>query len=338
MNTHATAVSASAGSWPLQATQVATALTTVVWARIRELGVIAVTGADATAFLQGQLTNDVARLGQDRVTLNGYCTAKGRLLATFRVWRDEQAIYLQLPSELLPGLHKRLSMFVLRAKATLVDDSSSWSTLAVFGHGAEARLREAFGVAPTSAGTCAVAGACRLMRLAGAPQVEERFLVIVPTAELAGVERKLEGLPEVPSGAFWWSEIDAAIPTVFAATQEKFVPQMINFEVVGGVNFKKGCYPGQEVVARSQYLGKLRRRMQRALVAGEAQAGADVFISGAEQPVGTVVMAASAPQGGTDLLFECPVERIDGTLHLESTAGPVLKLRGLPYEIFDVTA
>ena len=338
MNTQAIAVSASTGSWSLEAAQVAAALTTVVWARIRELGVIAVTGADAAAFLQGQLTNDVAKLGQDRVTLNGYCTAKGRLLATFRVWRDEQAIYLQLPGELLPGLHKRLSMFVLRAKAKLADDSSSWSTLAVFGRGAEARLREAFGVAPARAGACAVAGACRLMRLTGAPQIEERFLVIVPAAQLADVEHRLAGLPEVPSGAFWWSEIDAAIPTVFAATQEKFVPQMINFEVIGGVNFKKGCYPGQEVVARSQYLGKLRRRMQRAQAASEAQAGADVFLNGAEQPVGTVIMAATAPQGGTDLLFECPVERIDGTLHIESAVGPTLQLRGLPYEIIDVTA
>jgi folate-binding protein YgfZ len=141
---------------------------------------------------------------------------------------------------------------------------------------------------------------------------------------------------------WWWSEIMAALPTVFAATQEKFVPQMINFEVLGGVNFRKGCYPGQEVVARSQYLGKLKRRMQRAHVAASAAAvaaAADVFHADAEQPVGTVVLAAPAPRGGTDLLFEAPIDRLQsGTLHLEGRAGPALALRGLPYDLFDPTA
>jgi folate-binding protein YgfZ len=125
---------------------------------------------------------------------------------------------------------------------------------------------------------------------------------------------------------------------VFAATQEKFVPQMINFEVLGGVNFRKGCYPGQEIVARSQYLGKLRRRMHVAHAdAADVQPGADIYSSDG-QAVGTVVMAAAA-DGGTDLLFEVPVERLgSGSLHLVSGSGPKLDVRPLPYELFDPTA
>jgi hypothetical protein len=150
---------------------------------------------------------------------------------------------------------------------------------------------------------------------------------------------RLQGARRVASGVWWWTQIDAAIPDVFAATQEKFVPQMINLEVLGGVNFKKGCYPGQEVVARSQYLGKLRRRMSIAHVDGTASAGADVFVDGEAQPVGTIVMSASAPGGGVDLLFECPVERL-GATSLRATApdGPPLATRSLPYELFDPTA
>ncbi len=118
------------------------------------------------------------------------------------------------------------------------------------------------------------------------------------------------------------------------------MPQMINFEVLGGVNFRKGCYPGQEIVARSQYLGKLKRRMQRAHVELDAvQAAADVYRSAEEQPIGTVVMAAPSPRGGTELLFEVPVDRLqEGTIHLVSSTGPALALRGLPYELFDPTA
>jgi folate-binding protein YgfZ len=145
-------------------------------------------------------------------------------------------------------------------------------------------------------------------------------------------------LPQVANGVFWWSEIDAAIPTVFAATQEKFVPQMINFELVGGVSFSKGCYPGQEVVARSQYRGKLKRRMQRGHSAAATSAGADVFAAGEAEAIGNVVMAASDPEGGCDLLFECTLEKAEAPLRLHSPDGPPIELRTLPYDIVDVTA
>jgi folate-binding protein YgfZ len=141
----------------------------------------------------------------------------------------------------------------------------------------------------------------------------------------------------VTSDRWWLSEIEAAVPTVFAATQEKFVPQMINFEVLGGVDFKKGCYPGQEIVARSQYLGKLKRRMNVAHAdAANVQAAADVFAAGSEQPVGTVVMAAPT-SAGSELLFEAPLDRTEGSLHLRGADGPLLTVRPLPYVLFDPT-
>ncbi len=326
------------GCWQFDRAQAAAPLGGAVRSALAGLGVITVTGEDAARFLHGQLTNDVEHLGTDRLALDGYCTAKGRLLATFRCWRDEQAIQLLLPREVLPAVLKRLAMFVLRAKARLADASDSWRAWAVFGAGAASAL-SALGVTlPASAGQAVRLGGSRIARLHGSARVAERFLVLAPAAEAQLLLAKLAGLPVVDEGAFWWSEIDAAVPTVFAATQEKFVPQMINFEVVGGVSFSKGCYPGQEVVARSQYRGKLRRRMQLAHCAAAAAAGADVFADGEAEPAGTVVMSASAPEGGFDMLFECPLEKTEAALHLGAPDGPLLERRALPYELVDVTA
>ncbi|MGZ9030296.1 MAG: CAF17-like 4Fe-4S cluster assembly/insertion protein YgfZ [Burkholderiaceae bacterium] len=303
-----------------------------------ELGVIAVSGSDAIAFLQGQLTNDVAHLTSAQMQLNGYCTAKGRLLATFHQWRHGDEVMLRLPREILPAVMKRLSMFVLRSKVKLLDASDAWSTFAVLGHGV-ADIAQRSGVElPTAPWSGSVEGDVRVDRVPDADGVADRFLITAAAG--TSLPAWCARLQRVGAGTWWWSEIEAAVPTVFAATQEKFVPQMINLEVLGGVNFKKGCYPGQEVVARSQYLGKLKRRMQRAHVDLAAVAvAADVYRSGEEQPVGTVVMAAPSPRGGTDLLLEVPIDRLQaGTLHLASSTGPALALRGLPYELFDPTS
>jgi len=329
----------AAGCWQFDPRQSELPLHGAVRAQLAELGVISVSGEDAARFLHGQLTNDIEHLAADHLPLAGYCTAKGRLLATFRVWRDEQAVHLLLPRELLPAVLKRLSMFVLRAKAKLADASEGWQVWAVFGSGAGAKLAALAGAPPATPGDCVRYDSARIARLHGSARVPERFLLIAPAAQAAPVAAAaLADLPETDSGAFWWSEIDAAVPTVFAATQEKFVPQMINFEVIGGVSFTKGCYPGQEVVARSQFRGKLKRRMQLAHCVVSASAGADVFADGDAEAVGTVVMSATAPGGGFDVLLECPQEKAEASLYLGAADGPRLELRALPYELVDVTA
>lgn len=330
------------GTWRAARDELRAALAEPVCAQLDELGVIEVAGADAAAFLQSQLTNDVAGQDASEVRRNGYCTAKGRLLATFDVWRSGEAFALQLPRELLPAVLKRLSMFVLRSKAKLADASSAWATVAVFGPGSGERLRQA-GVAPPSGGSLQAEGA-RVSRVEASGRISEAFVLrIAADAATSWLDRL--GTRRVASGVWWWSRIDAGVPTVFAATQEKYVPQMINYEVLGGVSFRKGCYPGQEVVARSQYLGKLRRRMSIAAVDAEASAGDDVFAlapaaagaSSDAQPVGSVVLAAASPDGGMDLLFECPVDRLEGP-GLALAGGVPLRVRPVPYPLVDVTA
>jgi tRNA-modifying protein YgfZ len=302
-----------------------------------ELGVIAVDGADAIAFLQSQLTSDVARLRHDQLALAGYCTAKGRLLATFHQWRHDDAILLRLPREILPAVVKRLSMFVLRSKARLTDASAQWTTHALIGAGLNESARQHGVALPAAAWTAVHVEGLRIDRVPDADGLE-RYLLTAPAG--SALPAWSAAFARSAAALWWWSEIAAAVPTVFAATQEKFVPQMINFEVVGGVDFHKGCYPGQEVVARSQYLGKLKRRMQRGHVpAPEVSLAADVHHADASQAVGTVVMAAPAPGGGTELLFELPLDRAEaGKLHVTAPEGPLIELRPLPYPFVDPTA
>ncbi len=307
-----------------------------------DLGVIAVRGADAITFLQGQLTNDTKALDAARLQLTGYCTAKGRLLAVFEQWRTddpEGEVLLQLPRELLPALLKRLSMFVLRAKAKLSDASDAWHTVAVLGHGSGDVLRKALGSLPPPGQTIAING----MRVTAGPRGTrdiERYVLRAPRSAADALRAAVRGVREVTPGVWWWSQVDAAVPTVVAATQEAFVPQMINLEVLGGVNFKKGCYPGQEVVARSQYLGKLRRRMNLGHCDDDTiavGAGDDVFFAGAAEAAGKVVASARAPGGGIDVLFECPMDRLDASAVRLASDVPLV-LRPLPYELVDVTA
>jgi len=188
-------------------------------------------------------------------------------------------------------------------------------------------------------GTTLVVDGTRVTRLPGGARGSERIVIRAPLTATPAWQARCASLTEAPLAQWWWSQIDAGVPTVLAATQEKFVPQMINLEVLGGVSFKKGCYPGQEIVARSQYLGKLRRRMALAHCDEASAAGADIYADGSSEPVGTVVLAAAAPDRGFDVLFECPVaQTIAGTLRINRTDGAPLVLQSLPYPLVDVTA
>ncbi len=312
----------------------AASVKTNVLAPLPELGVVCVSGADAVSFLQSQLTNDVSRLAFGKVQLSGYCTPKGRLLATFHQWRTDEGVFMRMPREIIGSVVKRLSMFVLRAKAKVTDVSDAWATYALLGESTDV-LHDAGLSAPDAPWASTTAGTVRVDRLLPTPDGVDRYLLTSPRES----QLPLSDVARGPSSLWWLSEIDAAVPTIFAATQEKFVPQMINLEVLGGVDFKKGCYPGQEIVARSQYLGKLRRRMNIADVdATDVQPAADVYHSDAAQPVGTVVMAAESSSLGTALLFEAPIDRLEsGSLHLRSHDGPRLTVRPLPYVLFDPT-
>jgi folate-binding protein YgfZ len=308
-------------------------------APVTDLGLIAVSGEDAASFLHSQLTNDVEHLGTGEARLAGFCTPKGRLQATFLVWRDEQSIYLQLPRTIQPPLQKRLSMFVLRAKAKLRDASLEAEREAVLGIGGaagETLLRQHVDALPAAAYGKVEHPLGTVIRLAdafGAP----RYMVITSFDNGVALlsSSVSNGLALGGNQAWHLAAIHAGIPQVTLDTQEQFVPQMVNFELLGGVNFKKGCYPGQEIVARSQYLGKLKRRTTLATVANAAaQAGDEVFSAlDPDQPCGMIVNAAANGKGGADVLVEMKLDALGQEVHLGSSAGAALAFQPLPYPL-----
>ncbi len=308
------------------------------FAALLDFGLIAVSGDDAASFLHSQLTNDVQTLDESGARLAGYCTAKGRLLATMLIWRNGNEIMLMLPRELLAALQKRLQMFVLRAKVKLRDASADYAILGLAG----SFQAPALGAYLPEPGKLPYAKedseGGSLIRLPDADGVPRSLWIAEPAQAIAAWPVLAEKLRPASPAAWRLSEIEAAIPWVLQTTQEKFVPQMINFEVIGGVNFKKGCYPGQEIVARSQYLGKLKRRMLPARVSAEhVAAGMDVFAENdPEQPCGMIVNAERSTDGETDCLVEIKFAVVaDTVIHLGAADGPALRFLPLPYALPD---
>ena len=308
------------------------------FAALTEYGLIAASGEEAANFLHNQLTNDVLTLAADNARLAGYCSPKGRLLATMLTWRSGDDIMLMLPKQLQAAIQKRLQMYVLRAKVKLRDAGAEFAILGLAGAFDNATLATYLPGSANVAYSKQETDTGNLIRLPDAAGVP-RALWITPTANAINAWPTLEQtLRLAPATAWQLTEIEAGTPWITLPTQEKFVPQMINFEVVGGVNFKKGCYPGQEIVARSQYLGKLKRRMLLAKIGGtQAEAGMEVFSEAdPEQPCGMIVNAQTGPDGDADCLVEIKLAQAESAaIHLGAATGPTLRFLPLPYALPD---
>jgi folate-binding protein YgfZ len=295
-------------------------------------GILSVSGQDAINFLQNQLTNDLASLDQHHAQLSGYCAANGRLLATVLLWKSGESILMLLPHSLLASFQKRLQMFVLRAKVQLEDVSSS---MAAIGLGVTQQHPLELSGVPKHAFDLSGSLDGQLIRMPDSVGLT-RYLWVGPQDHAPAFWAKASSQVTITSPAAWhWTQIQAGLPQILELTREKFVPQMVNFELIGGVNFRKGCYPGQEIVARSQYLGKLKRRMQLATTnATMALPGTEVF-SDADpgQPCGMVVNAELGPDGRLACLVEIKLELLGSNIHLQSLEGPLLEFEALPYSL-----
>jgi folate-binding protein YgfZ len=286
-------------------------------------GLIRAQGIDAPKFLHGQLTQDFALLGQDQARLAAFCSPKGRMLSSFvglKLATDD--VLLLCPSDTLAATLKRLSMFVMRAQCRLSDASADWS---VWGVAGEAAVVSGLGQTPWQRLRTGEHDWVRLYPGAG----RSRALVLAPlgTAAPAG--------PALPLAVWNWLAVRSAVVPVTAALSDALVPQMLNYESVGGVNFKKGCYPGQEVVARSQFRGTLKRRAHLFHSDSALPVGSEVFHStDAEQPCGTVAACAPHPSGGFDALVSLQLSALEsGSVHAGSLQSPALRHEPLPYKL-----
>ncbi len=304
--------------------------------KLEHLGIIRVTGADAVSFLQGQLTNDVALLGMNESRLAAFCSAKGRMQASFTVYKraaiDEAQttpdIYMVCSRDILAPTLKRLSMFVMRAKAKLTDVTDEYNIYGLTGSNINLIATQSINTPATAIFNASIVIALR-------PALgQARALCIMPAGEAAPVGEAL-------SAELWnWGEIHAGIATIAAPIVEAFVPQMLNYESVAGVNFKKGCYPGQEVVARSQFRGTLKRRAYVVHIDGDDSqpfVSQEVFHeSDAEQPCGMVAQVAAHPKSGFSAIISMQTSAAEsGKLTLGSATGANITLLPLPYPLLE---
>jgi folate-binding protein YgfZ len=294
--------------------------------RLTDWGVIRASGEDARSFLHAQLTQDVSHLLPGEARLAGYCSPKGRLLASFVLWsRGPAEVLLACSADLLPATLKRLSMFVLRAKCKLVDASAELGVWGVAFDPAEGPDHW-----PSRDWAWQRDGDAACIRLPDAPAdggVVHRMLWVGPATSAGPSQR-----PALAADAWAWLEARSGVARIVAATVDQFVPQMVNMELVGGVNFQKGCYPGQEVVARSQYRGTLKRRSY--VVHGDSPLvpGDEVYHGDdAEQAAGMVVLAGRRGSQWAALVELKIAATLAGELRAKSAAGPRLVLDPLPY-------
>lgn len=304
-----------------------------VLAELSPLSLIRARGADALTFLNGQLSNDVCRVDEAHSQLAAWCNPKGRVLTLLRVFRRGEDYHALLPGTLRESVLKRLRMFVLRAKVVLDSADDELVSFGIAGPRADVLLRETFGEIPDAANGGITRSNVTVLRVSTTP----RFLVVAPVGAAIESWRRLGAQARpVASDRWTWLDICEGLPQVYPETSEAFVPQMFNLELLGGVDFKKGCYPGQEIVARLHYRGGLKQRMVRAHVDTDAAPGMPLYAPDLPgQTTGAVVSAAAAPAGGYDLLAVIHLSSIaEGTVRLgDEHTGALLKLVPLPYSV-----
>jgi folate-binding protein YgfZ len=295
-------------------------------ASLPHLGIIRTAGADAANFLHNQLTNDVLLMKEGQCRLAAFCNAKGRMQASFVIYkRSAEEVLLICRKDLIAQTVKRLSMFVLRAKAKLSDATDEFQLLGLAGDAAIAAM-DGIATEPWQRHTADTADVLTLYPALDHPRV--LWLAPKDVAAPSG--------PSLSADQWQVGEVMSGIAWVELATFEAFVPQMLNYESVDGVNFKKGCYPGQEVVARSQFRGTLKRRAFIVQSDAPMAAGQEVFSSlDATQPCGLVAQAAS--DGANHVaVVELQLSAVENSsLHLGAVEGPVLRLLPLPYALRD---
>ncbi len=300
---------------------------------LSQFGVLKVSGDDAATFLHSLFSSDVKALTPGRAQYSSFNTAKGRALATFLIWRTGADYILHLPQSMVAPMQKKLSMYVLRAKVKIENASDGIVCLGLSGADAATLLQRKFPALPQNPFDVEHRDDSTLIRLDTA-----RFQLCAAPQQAAALWQKL-GSDARPAGSpCWdWLDIRAGIPFILPRTQEEFVPQMVNLDLTDHVNFKKGCYPGQEIVARMHYLGKPKRRMYLAHIDSEAapQAGDELFSMEMEgQACGMVVNSAPAPGGGHDLLAVVQIASHDAfPVHLGALTGARLQFQPLPYPI-----
>ncbi len=304
---------------------------------LTHLGLIQIQGDDAETFLQGQATNDIAKINASTSQPGSFCNPKGRIMASYRMFRRADSYFLLMPEEMIEAMIKRLQMFVMMSKVTIADASSDLIRFGVSGEQSAAEIKSALGDVPAEIDQVVEVSGVSVICVGGE---QPRFIIL---ADLENAKQLWDKLTAqcTPAGAASWRLLDikAAYPTIYLETKEAFVPQMVNLELIEGVSFKKGCYTGQEIVARMHYLGKLKRRMYPIHFAADEAIKPGMVLYSAEnktdQPIGTVVDSAPSTEGGVDALAVLTIKFAEkgSKVYLGSLSGFEAEVGSPPYEL-----
>ncbi|MBL80092.1 MAG: glycine cleavage system protein T [Nitrosomonadaceae bacterium] len=300
-----------------------------VIADLSHYGLIHFSGEDALPFLQGQLSCDVREIDHRTARYGCYCTPKGRMLTTFLIWKDSSGYLIQIPTSLLSSLENKLSKYILRAKVQLNNSSNEYIRIGIAGDHASEIVKKIFGEIPNQS-----LSIINNTYKSSIFFTQNRFEIITTPDHAPKLwdQLKKDAIP-VGKPCWDWLEIKAGIPIILPSTQEQFIPQMVNLEAIGGISFNKGCYPGQEIVSRTQYLGKIKRRMYLAKIKTEKPiiAGDDLY-NDKEQPCGMVVNATLSPEGGYDLLAVIQIDSVKNKfIYWKDLKEAALEIMPLPY-------
>lgn len=311
--------------------------TTTVICDLSHYSLIRVTGTEVTAFLQGQLSNDINQVTENITQMSAYCNPKGRALALFRIFKIEDTYFLSLPTEITEATINRLKMFIMRSDVTMEDVTDQYFHFGIAGPDTAKNLKIALGIPdlPLNPDESLISNGMSIQKLAGTP---ERFELFGSIDEAISIWNKLKQHCQ-PVGQPIWNlqRINAGIPEILTATSDVFVPQMLNLQLLNTVNFQKGCYPGQEIVARTKYLGKLKKRLYLVEFTANISVdrGTDIYESGEnQQSVGKIVLAETSSTGTYHALAVLRIAAIDNPpLTLSKKTGPVLSVLEMPYNL-----
>lgn len=297
---------------------------------------LSVTGEDAVTFLHSQLINDIQALDETHSHLNGYCNPKGRMLANFRVFKHNNALYLRFPSMLVESVIKRLTMYKLRSKVNIKDASNNFARIGLSGKTADTQLAKFIDKVPEKTDRVYHSNNLTIIRV---PGITPSYELYGDTTSIQDIWTKLD-VDAAPVGQECWEliEILAGIPHITLATSEKFVPQMLNYQALNGLNLEKGCYPGQEIVARMHYLGKLKKRMYLAKIntGDRPEIHQELVSRNADtgRKAGNIVNVSRHPDGGYAVLAVTQISNAESTdIRLGHEKGPRLEIIDLPYVI-----
>lgn len=312
-------------------TELAAARDGTVLCELSQYGTVKVSGEEAQKFMQNLLSNDINLVNAKTAQLSSFNSPKGRMVASLLIWQQDTDYYLQLPRSLVVAMHKKLSMYVLRSKVKVSDASDEVVCLGLAGKNAAQLLQQIFNVALEQDWSVAQIENGSVLRLA-----ENRYQISTTIPMAINHWNTLGKSAQIAGATCWdWLTVRAGIPVITPATQEQFVLQMTNLDILGGVSFKKGCYPGQEIVARTHYLGKQKRRMYLAHVEADTApaAGNELFSEDTPaQACGMVMNVSTAPGGGFDLLGVMQISSYENQhVHLNSAQGEKLNFLPLPY-------